>query len=437
MKKAVIVGLITMVFPVLLIGICFAGFGGGEVGSISSPLMVFASEEQAYRYQYIGTELGVPWDIAILADGLHAQSLGLSDMEEYNPLLTSLQFCILLEDEMVPVVPEAPEGEEEAQAAEETEAAGESEGETEEAEGTEAEEGAAEEPVEEIEWVSQGVRYYTGQEEILEYAGLSIDELTYRDVNGMMEALNAIATEKSTDEIKYEVTLIANPDYEGVLRDFIGLDEENIQNVMELYSSNYMAAMYGYSYHFPDIVLPDIVQGEVTRQELALVAISLINHPYLMGGKSSQTGPPAGPLDCSGFVDWVYVQCFGVGASSGKVPEGVAVAGTAQQWYASEEITADELKVGDLGFLYDPAAMSSGKVNHVGIYIGTYNNKTYWIHCGGRYYGTPDAPKGRVGISTTTGSNSYNPVDGTSFSPSMHGCNFRFFRRPRFEFLGE
>ena len=435
MKKAVIVGLITMVFPVLLIGICFAGFGGGEVGSISSPLMVFASEEQAYRYQYIGTELGVPWDIAILADGLHAQSLGLSDMEEYNPLLTSLQFCILLEDEMVPVVPEAPEGEEEAQAAEETEAAGESEGETEEAEGTEAEEGAAEEPVEEIEWVSQGVRYYTGQEEILEYAGLSIDELTYRDVNGMMEALNAIATEKSTDEIKYEVTLIANPDYEGVLRDFIGLDEENIQNVMELYSSNYMAAMYGYSYHFPDIVLPDIVQGEVTRQELALVAISLINHPYLMGGKSSQTGPPAGPLDCSGFVDWVYVQCFGVGASSGKVPEGVAVAGTAQQWYASEEITADELKVGD--FLYDPAAMSSGKVNHVGIYIGTYNNKTYWIHCGGRYYGTPDAPKGRVGISTTTGSNSYNPVDGTSFSPSMHGCNFRFFRRPRFEFLGE
>ena len=177
MKKAVIVGLITMVFPVLLIGICFAGFGGGEVGSISSPLMVFASEEQAYRYQYIGTELGVPWDIAILADGLHAQSLGLSDMEEYNPLLTSLQFCILLEDEMVPVVPEAPEGEEEAQAAEETEAAGESEGETEEAEGTEAEEGAAEEPVEEIEWVSQGVRYYTGQEEILEYAGLSIDEL--------------------------------------------------------------------------------------------------------------------------------------------------------------------------------------------------------------------------------------------------------------------
>ena len=423
MKKAVIAGLITMVFPVLLIGICFAGFGGGEVGSISSPLMVFASEEQAYRYQYIGTELGVPWDIALLADGIHAQSLGLSDMEEYNPLLTSLQFCILLEDEMIPVVPEVPEGEEEE--AGETEAAEES--------GEDAEDEAAEE----IEWVSQAVYYYTGQEEILEYAGLSIDELTYRDVNSMMEAINAAAEEKSTNKIKYTATLIANPDYEVVLREFIGLDDENIQNVMELYNSNYMAAMYGYSYHFPDIVLPDIVQGEVTRQELALVAISLINHPYLMGGKSSQTGPPTGPLDCSGFVDWVYVQCFGVGASNGKVPEGVAVAGTAQQWYASEEITADELKVGDLGFLYDPAAMRSGQINHVGIYIGTYNNKTYWIHCGGKYFGTADAPKGRVGISTATGSNSYNPVDGTSFSPSMHGCNFRFFRRPRFEFLGD
>ena len=435
MKKAVIVGLITMVFPVLLLGLCISGLGGGGVGSVASPLMVFASEEQAYRYQYIGTELGVPWDIALLADGIHAQSLGLSDMEEYNPLLTSLQFCILLEDEMIPVVPEAPEGEEGEQAEEagETEAAGESEGETAEESG----EDAGEEAAEETEWVSQAVCYYTGQEEILEYAGLSIDELTYKDVNSMMEAINAAAEEKSTSEIKYTATLIANPDYEVVLREFIGLDDENIQNVMELYNSNYMAAMYGYSYHFPDIVLPDIVQGEVTRQELALVAISLINHPYLMGGKSSQTGPPTGPLDCSGFVDWVYVQCFGVGASNGKVPEGVAVAGTAQQWYASEEITADELKVGDLGFLYDPAAMRSGQVNHVGIYIGTYNNKTYWIHCGGRYFGTADAPKGRVGISTATGSNSYNPVDGTSFSPSMHGCNFRFFRRPRFEFLGD
>lgn len=434
------VGLITMVFPVLLLGLCISGLGGGGVGSVASPLMVFASEGQAYRYQYIGTELGVPWDIALLADGIHAQSLGLSDMEEYNPLLTSLQFCILLEDEMVPAAPAAPEGEEEEQAAEgtgETEAADESESKPEEAEEIEAEEGTGEEPAEETEWVSQGVCYYTGQEEILEYAGLSIDELTYRDVNSVVEALNSIAEEKSTDEVKYTVTLIANPDYEGVLRDFIGLDEENIQNVMELYSANYMAAMYGYSYHFPDIVLPDIVPGEVTRQELALVAISLINHPYLMGGKSSQTGPPTGPLDCSGFVDWVYVQCFGVGASNGTVPEGVAVAGTAQQWYASEEITADELKVGDLGFLYDPATMRSGQVNHVGIYVGTYNNKTYWIHCGGKYFGTADAPKGRVGISTATGSNSYNPVDGTNFSPPMHGCNFRFFRRPRFEFLGE
>ena len=31
-----------------------------------------------------------------------------------------------------------------------------------------------------------------------------------------------------------------------------------IQKVMELYNSNYMAAMYGYNYHFTDVVLPDI-----------------------------------------------------------------------------------------------------------------------------------------------------------------------------------
>lgn len=405
MKKVAVIALACMAFPIIVLGLCCSGLSGGDIGSVSSPLAVFASEEKAYEYQYIGTELGVPWDMAMLADGIHAYAAGEGNIEDYNPLLTSLQFCILLEEEMTPEYQE-----------------------TDVSDG----DGAAE-----VEWITQKISYFTGQQEILAYIGEHIENLDYRDVNTVVTAINDTAKEKSTEEVRYTATLISNPDYEDVLRSFIGLDEKNTEWVFELYDCNYLAKMYGIDYDYSDIVLPDIVQGEVTRQQLAEVAISLLGHPYLMGGKSSQAGAPTGPLDCSGYVDWVYVQCFGVGASTGNVPEGVAVAGTAQQWYGSEPIREEDLKVGDLGFLRNPATMGSGQVNHVGIYIGSYNGKSYWIHCGGRAYGTDELPKGRVGISTKTGSNSYNPVTGTNFEPAMKACGFKYFRRPRFSFIGD
>ncbi|MBQ7781784.1 MAG: C40 family peptidase [Lachnospiraceae bacterium] len=402
MKKLLGIGLCIFAFVVMIMGVMIAGIGGGGIGSIASPLVVFATEEEAYGYQYIGSELGVPWDIILLADGMHAYENEAENLAGYNPMMTSLQFCILMEEEKVP-------GEETVSGGD----AGES-------------------------WETQTMVYYVGREKILEYMGITADELTYREAAGVITAINAVAEEKSTEELKYEATLLVNPDYENVLRDFIGLSEENTTFAMEVFHTHYLAEMYGYVVDYSYIELPDIVQGDVTRHELALVATSLIGHPYLMGGKSGQTGPPTGPLDCSGYVDWVYVQCFGSVVSSGQLPQGVAVSGTAMQWYASEAITEDELKVGDLGFLYDPATMSSGQVNHVGIYIGTDSNgNNYWIHCAGRRYGTTASPSGRVGISLPSVTNSYNPVDGSSFEPMMPACRFRYFRRPRFSFSGE
>lgn len=404
MKKFAVIAMLCMAFPVIILGLCCTGLSSGDIGSVSSPLAVFASEEKAYEYQYVGTELGIPWDMVMLADGIYAYASGDGNIEDYNPLHTALQFCILLEEEMVP----APDAD---------------------VSGGDGER----------EWITQKTRYYAGQMEILAYIGTYIENMDYRDVNSMVTAINDAAEGMSTDDKRYRVTLIANPDYEDVLRNYVGLDEKNTKWVFELYESNYLAKMYGVDYDYTDIVLPDIVQGDVTRQQLAEMAVSLLGHPYLMGGKSSQTGPPTGPLDCSGYVDWVYIQCFGVGAANGStfIPEGVAVSGTAQQWYASEQIKEEELKVGDLGFLRNPATMSSGQVNHVGIYIGSYNGKTYWIHCGGKVYGTEALPNGRVGISTKTGMNSYNPVLGNTFEPAMNSCNFRYFRRPRFAFAGE
>lgn len=426
MKKLAIIAMVCMLFPVIILGLSCTGLSGGDIGSVSSPLAVFASEEKAYEYQYVGTEMGVPWDMAMLADGIYAYAAEKGNIEDCNALLTSLQFCILLEDELIPVIPEEPE-------TEETEPTASPSPSPEPSASPAPEEGEEQE----VEWISQKVYYYTGQEEILKYIGAKTDDFAYTDVNGFMAAINKVAEEKSTEEIMYKATLIGNPDYEDVLKNLVGLDDKNTEWVLELYDCNYLAKMYGFNYDFANIELPEIVQGEVTRQQLAEVAITLINHPYLMGGKSSQAGPPTGALDCSGYVDWVYVQCFGVGASNGSIPEGVAVSGTAQQWYASTEIEEDELKVGDLGFLRNPATMREGQVNHVGIYIGTYNGKTYWIHCGGRMYGTKDSPSGRVGISTASGFNNYNPVDDTTFNPMMASCRFRYFRRPQFAFIGD
>lgn len=437
-------------FFMLLLLVCT---GGSDSGGSAFVAMPFADEDEAYAYQYIGSELGIPWDIVLLVDGIHAYAAAESDMKNYNPMLTSLQFCILMEEEFEAVTSaEKTEGEGAVESEEEAEESDEPEngaatpeegseqesiapsGETTETSGEGETQEGEEEP--EISWVSKGIRYYTGLEEILAYLDIGEEsaKLTYKDAAGIVTDLTQRAGDKSTEEVRYEVTLLTNLDYEAVLRELIGLSEQYIEYALELYDSNYLETLYGYDFQYTDIELPEIVQGNVTREDLARVAVSLINHPYLMGGKSTQAGPPTGPLDCSGFVDWVYMQCFGTAVGSGQLPEGVAVSGTAIQWYACEAISASELKVGDLGFVRDPATIKNGQVNHVGIYLGTYEGKAYWIHCGGSAYKTDFAPKGRVGISVASGKNNYNPVDGTTFEPAMNACRFKYFRRPRFEF---
>lgn len=407
MKGKWVAGAAGLLFPLIVI-VCLMGMSGGSAeGGAASPVIVIATEE-AYAYQYVGTELGIPWDLTALTDGITAYSAGESSLEHCNPLATALQFCMVREEKYV---------------AREVET------------GTDAE-GL---PVTEIQWVLEDTVDFTGRDAILGYVGIGEEALGYADVNGLVNGIYQAALLKSTEEVRYKAVVLAGADYGFVLRDLIGLEEQHIDYLMQLYDVNYMSRLYGYSGRVAgDIELPDIVQGSVTRLELAQVAVSLINHPYLMGGKSSQAGIPSGPLDCSGYVDWVYVQCFGAGVSSGgMLPDGVAVSGTALMWYASEPVEESGLKVGDLGFLYDPAAMAAGKVNHVGIYLGSCGGKAYWIHCGGRYYGSDESPTGRVGISLKSGMNNYNPVDGTTFGPAMKSCQFRYFRRPQFSFLDD
>lgn len=394
--------------------------------SSSQPIQLIATPDQAYEYQFLGSELGVPWDIVLLANAIHAKQEKLPDISSYNPIVTSLEFCILQEDyyELEPVPVEDNEDEKEEDLPDE---------------GTDEEE--EEEPEYIMEWVLKETFLYKGCDEILAYINLHRDSISFKDATSIVVAMNTKAEKKSNEKEKYEITLLANTDYNYVLHDLIGLDNEYVNGVLELYEAQYLAEIYGYmplKEDFDEITVPSVPSNGITRMDLAKTAVSLINWPYLLGGKSPYTGSPVSALDCSGYVDWVYIQCFHKGVSAGgRVPAGIAVSGTAIQYYASEPISESELKIGDLGFIQLPANVKAGGYNHVGIYLGELNGRHVWIHCGGKSYGYSEKPNGRVGISVTSGTNSYDPISGSFFSPEMKSCNFKYFRRPKFEFADD
>ena len=372
-------------------------------GSGSEPVPVPATEEKAYEYQLVCSELGSPWDMVMLTDVIRAYEEGEGDIESYNPIITALEFCRLREEKFV-------------------------------LETHEKEDGATE-----SKWVSKGVTYYEAADAILDYAGCNRKNLSYRDGAGFLVALQEAAEKKGNSRVRYETALENCPEegYPDVLSGYGGLKETDARGVIDLYEARYLPILYGYDAYMeedPDwsgesCDLPEVITGDVTREELLQVAASLMNWPYLLGGKSAHKGMPSGPLDCSGYVDWVYVQCFGATIGNGG--------GTVAQFYNTEPVREGELLPGDLGFMKDPKDVKAGSYNHVGIYIGKIGGQNAWIHCGGSSFGYEGRPKGRVGISVDSGSNQENPILGGTFSPAMKGCRFRYYRRPRFEFAEE
>lgn len=408
MKKRIVGGILVGIFPLLLSMILLIILIAGEEYS-SEPVPLFATSEKAEEYQYVGSELGIPWELTLLADGLLAFEKDLDDIEDKNPLITAFEFCILVEQEYRNT------GEDE--------------------EGN-------------IKWEYVRSKEYKGTDEILRYIGAVRDDFSYTESSTVVSLFQDIAESKSSENLKFSVSLLTNPDYEWVLTEKIKLTLEDADAVMELYESHYIAYLYGYMTEKDDDLIADaedhfnevpVIEGNVTRQELARVAQSIMNWPYLLGAKSSVKGVPRSPLDCSGYVDWVYVQCFGKGvsASGGNLPSGVAISGTAIQFYSCKEISESELKVGDLGFLKHPKNVAPGAYNHVGIYIGEINGQHAFIHCGGSSFGTEERPKGRVGISVLSGTNNVNPVTGATFDPAMKSVRFQYFMRPNFKFIDD
>jgi cell wall-associated NlpC family hydrolase len=91
--------------------------------------------------------------------------------------------------------------------------------------------------------------------------------------------------------------------------------------------------------------------GGTVRDELVDTAQSFIGLPYQWGSCSLNA-----PLDCSGLVMAVYqLNGFNVPRTS------------EEQYKSGMPVTKDQLEKGDLVFF---ATSSSGRVSHVGIYIG-------------------------------------------------------------------
>lgn len=113
------------------------------------------------------------------------------------------------------------------------------------------------------------------------------------------------------------------------------------------------------------------------QQTIISTAVSLIGQvPYQWGGKASHAGYNSDwwlfdsngqqkGLDCSGFVQWVYM-------TAGYDKEITDKLTSTKNMFALEDTTYEELEPGDIGLL------NHGETtNHAGIYLGD----GYFIHC--------------------------------------------------------
>lgn len=403
------VGIICAVFlPFALVLVLLGAFTlvASPSSAAVTPIPPPCTEEKALEYKTICLDLGVPYDMPMMADFFSSQKYSASgfkaNIEDVPVILSALQFCYV--DEAVysyMLVGYDDEGH----------------------------------PI--YKWVHTGDNRYDGLAGVMGYIGRNRSDTTVT-IDQIFDKIKKTADAKFVPQVvKYKAHLdsVTEAEYLKILKKYwSGLSQEDLSTIDVMHQEKYLPQMYGEyagSTENLKVTLPPVTVGSATRADLIRVATSIINWPYEWGGKSTSKGKPHGGLDCSGYIDWVYYQCFGTGVGSG----------TAGQFYRCEEISESELMIGDLGFYYRPETVGDNRehpFNHVGIYVGEISGQPAFIHCGGSSFGTTASPTGRVGISINVRgkANSFNPLGGT-FSPPMQSTSFQYFRRPQFSFAGE
>lgn len=170
-------------------------------------------------------------------------------------------------------------------------------------------------------------------------------------------------------------------------------------------------------------------EGVASRENIVLMAQSLINHPHGIGQVENVFSLPNGPLSPAGYVDWVYYNVMGIPLS--EISEEDAEL-SSKLWKASTPVIESELRPGDLGFYQMP---EESRVNHVGIYLGEIDDKSAFIHAGGVDFKAEGLEEGRVIISlNNTLKRNNKDMMGNEFAPAAKPSQFVYYRRPKIDF---
>lgn len=192
--------------------VIMAASGGGSTAS-TEPVSIVASKTKITQYAQYATDLGVPWDIVLLSDVLNAEKAGQKGVESINPVYTTLEFLRAnVEVEHYEVVG--------------TETHTDSEGNTYE--------------VDKYDWVYNRTDEYVAKNDILSYIGLTESDNPDLTPQNLIDRLNQKASDDSTNEWRYKASFLVNTDYRSVLSNYIKLSSEQVDNVMKLYTSEYM-----------------------------------------------------------------------------------------------------------------------------------------------------------------------------------------------------
>ena len=205
---------IMLLSPVAIFLIVVMAASGGGSSASAEPIHIVASKQKVEQYAEYATLLGVPWDIVLLSDVLNSEKVGQKGVETINPTYTTLEFLrVQVEVEHYEVVG--------------------TETHTDPDTGTDYEEDV-------YDWVYNRTDEYVAKNTILSYIGLIESENLNLTPQDAISRLEQKAASDSNTEWRYKASFIVNTDYRNVLNDYIQLSEEQAENVMKLYNSEYM-----------------------------------------------------------------------------------------------------------------------------------------------------------------------------------------------------
>lgn len=155
------------------------------------------------------------------------------------------------------------------------------------------------------------------------------------------------------------------------------VSNETIRKSISVLTPEGLSSANQRSYEECAAMLPDNLSSD--RRTIVMNALALLGKvPYEWGGKPSKAGYDSSwwsfdssgqqkGLDCSGFVQWVFMTSDYPSEVTGKIY------GTASINKNLVSISESQLQPGDIGLLNN----TSSSQNHTGIYLGN----GLWIHC--------------------------------------------------------